>query len=214
MRVRDGGVSVALTIEPGVAHAHRPRRELHVPARAAHPRALVQRAALAIPHRPERLPERPDLHDAGAEHEPLAEHAHVPPALACAPVQPQRHVPEVDRPAGPVAAIGGRARHDPLTLYVAVMRAGAVQLSSTADVDRNLAAADRLVRAAARDGAELVVLPEKWPALGPPEVLRAGADRRDDVLAWARAIARELAVDLVAGSMSHRSRAAVTACSD
>ena len=82
------------------------------------------------------------------------------------------------------------------------MRAGAVQLSSTGDVDRNLAAADRLVRAAARDGAELVVLPEKWPALGPPEVLRAGADRRDDVLAWARALARELGIDLVAGSMS------------
>ena len=82
------------------------------------------------------------------------------------------------------------------------MRAGAVQLSSTGDVDRNLAAADRLVRAAARDGAELVVLPEKWPALGPPEVLRAGADRREDVLAWARSLARELGVDLVAGSMS------------
>ncbi len=82
------------------------------------------------------------------------------------------------------------------------MRAGAVQLSSTGDVDRNLAAADRLVRAAARDGAELVVLPEKWPALGPTEVLRAGADRRDDVLAWARATARELGIDLVAGSMS------------
>ena len=82
------------------------------------------------------------------------------------------------------------------------MRAGAVQLSSTGDVDRNLAAADRLVRAAARDGAELVVLPEKWPALGPPEVLRAGADRREDVLGWARALARELGIDLVAGSMS------------
>jgi len=82
------------------------------------------------------------------------------------------------------------------------MRAGAVQLSSTGDVDRNLEAADRLVRAAARDGAQLVVLPEKWPALGPPDVLRAGADRRDDVLAWARATACELAIDLVAGSMS------------
>ena len=82
------------------------------------------------------------------------------------------------------------------------MRAAAVQLSSTGDVDRNLEAADRLTRAAVRDGAQLVVLPEKWPALGPPEVLRAGAQRRDDVLAWATSTARELQVDLVAGSMS------------
>lgn len=77
-----------------------------------------------------------------------------------------------------------------------------MQLNSTGDVDRNLAAADRLTRAAARDGARLVVLPEKWPALGPPEVLRAGADRADDVLAWASATARELGIDLVAGSLS------------
>nr|MBA2766555.1 carbon-nitrogen hydrolase family protein [Solirubrobacterales bacterium] len=39
------------------------------------------------------------------------------------------------------------------------MRAAAVQLTSTADTARNLATADRLVRAAARDGASLVVLP-------------------------------------------------------
>ena len=39
------------------------------------------------------------------------------------------------------------------------MRAAAVQLSSTPDRDRNLEAADRLTRAAAAPGAELVVLP-------------------------------------------------------
>ncbi len=77
-----------------------------------------------------------------------------------------------------------------------------MQLSSTADVDRNLEAADRLTRAAARDGAELIVLPEKWPALGPPDVLWEGARRSEDVLLWATAIARELGVDLVAGSLS------------
>ncbi|MBV9799406.1 MAG: carbon-nitrogen hydrolase family protein, partial [Solirubrobacterales bacterium] len=42
------------------------------------------------------------------------------------------------------------------------MRAAAVQLNSTDDVDRNLATADRLVREAASRGAQLVVLPEKW----------------------------------------------------
>jgi predicted amidohydrolase len=82
------------------------------------------------------------------------------------------------------------------------MRAAAVQLNSTGDVDRNLEAADRLTRAAARDGARLVVLPEKWPALGPDEVIHAGAQRSADVLDWARRTARELEVDLVAGSLA------------
>jgi deaminated glutathione amidase len=82
------------------------------------------------------------------------------------------------------------------------VRAAALQLNSGADVDRNLDVADRLVRAAARDGAQLVVLPEKWPALGPPDVIRAGADRADDALAWARRTAAELDIDLVAGSMA------------
>jgi predicted amidohydrolase len=82
------------------------------------------------------------------------------------------------------------------------MRAAAVQLNSGDDVDRNLEAADRLTRAAARDGAELVVLPEKWPALGPPEVVSGGARRADDVLDWARRAATELGIDLVAGSIA------------
>ena len=47
------------------------------------------------------------------------------------------------------------------------MRAAAVQLTATPDKGRNLETADRLVRAAARDGARLVVLPEKWSVLGP-----------------------------------------------
>ena len=77
-----------------------------------------------------------------------------------------------------------------------------MQLNSGADVDRNLEAADRLTRAAARDGARLVVLPEKWPALGPDEVIHGGAQRADDVIAWASGAARELGIDLVAGSLA------------
>jgi predicted amidohydrolase len=83
--------------------------------------------------------------------------------------------------------------------------AAAVQLNSTADRDRNLATADRLTRAAAAAGAQLVVLPEKWPCLGTPEQTAAGAEPFDGpLLAWARAIARELGIDLVAGSFAER----------
>jgi deaminated glutathione amidase len=85
------------------------------------------------------------------------------------------------------------------------MRAAAVQLSSTPDRDRNLEAADRLTRAAAAAGAELVVLPEKWPVLGTPEQTAAGAEPLDGpALTWARATARELGIDLVAGSLAER----------
>ena len=56
-----------------------------------------------------------------------------------------------------------------------ILRAAAVQLTSTADRSRNLATADRLVRDAAAQGARLVVLPEKWSVLGTPEQTAAGA---------------------------------------
>jgi predicted amidohydrolase len=77
-----------------------------------------------------------------------------------------------------------------------------VQLNSTEDVDRNLEAADRLTRAAAADGAELVVLPEKFNVLGTHEHYRAGAETLDGpTIGWARETASELGIDLVAGSI-------------
>jgi len=85
------------------------------------------------------------------------------------------------------------------------VRAAAVQLTATADKARNLETADRLVRRAAAHGAELVVLPEKWSVLGRGEDLRAGAEPLDGpALAWAGATARELGIDLVAGSIAER----------
>src|SRR5687768_16033959 len=85
------------------------------------------------------------------------------------------------------------------------MRAAAVQLSSTPDRDRNLEAADRLARQADARVAELVVLPEKWPVLGTPEQTAAGAEPLDSrALGWARATARELGIDLGAGSIAER----------
>ena len=70
---------------------------------------------------------------------------------------------------------------------------------------RNLATADRLTREAAAAGAELVVLPEKWAVLGTPEETAAGAEPFDGpALRWASATARELGIDLVAGSIAER----------
>jgi predicted amidohydrolase len=85
------------------------------------------------------------------------------------------------------------------------MKVAAVQLNSREDREANLAAADRLTRAAAADGAELVVLPEKWTVLGSGEHLRAGAEPLDGpAITWARATARELGIDLIAGSIAER----------
>ncbi len=85
------------------------------------------------------------------------------------------------------------------------MRAAAVQLNSTDDKQRNLEAAERLVRAAAADGAELIALPEKWNLLGSGDTLRAGAEPLDGpAITAARRWARELGVHLVAGSITAR----------
>jgi deaminated glutathione amidase len=82
------------------------------------------------------------------------------------------------------------------------LRVAAVQLNSTADAAANLAVADRLTRAAAADGATVIVLPEKWTAMGSDEQLRAAAQTLDGpAMQWARATARELGIELVAGSI-------------
>jgi deaminated glutathione amidase len=85
------------------------------------------------------------------------------------------------------------------------MRAAAVQLQCTTDTEANLASADRLTRAAAAEGAELVVLPERLDIRGAAEDYRAGAEPLDGrPVAWARELARELRIDLVAGSVAER----------
>jgi predicted amidohydrolase len=85
------------------------------------------------------------------------------------------------------------------------MRVAAVQLNSTEDVDRNLEVAERLVRTAAAEGAELVCLPEKWTLLAGPDALRAGAEPIDGPsLEAARGWARDLSVHLLAGSIAER----------
>ena len=120
-------------------------------------RALVQ--PRAVPHGPPRGARGTDPRDGRAEHQVGTEGADPRPGL----VHPHRSY----------------ARCPPVDRGVKRMRAAAVQLSSTPDRDRNLEAADRLTRAAAAQGAELVVLPEKWPVLGTAEQTAAGAEPLD-----------------------------------
>ena len=86
------------------------------------------------------------------------------------------------------------------------MRAAAVQLNSGGDLARNLERADRLTREAAADGADLVVLPEKVNVMGELEALEAGAEplQGGPTIGWARETARELGIDIVAGSIAER----------
>jgi predicted amidohydrolase len=86
------------------------------------------------------------------------------------------------------------------------MRAAAIQLNATEDRDRNLAAADRLTREAAKQGAELVALPERLDMRGRNRVYHELAQELSDsvVVDWARQTAGELGIDLVAGSIAER----------
>ncbi len=85
------------------------------------------------------------------------------------------------------------------------MRAAAVQLDSTADRSRNLEQTDRLVREAAGDGATLVALPERFDLRGDDDDYARGAEPLDGpTVERMRELARELRIDLVAGSFAER----------
>lgn len=85
------------------------------------------------------------------------------------------------------------------------MRAAAIQLNSTDDLDRNVERAAELVGRAAAAGAELVALPEKWSLLGDGEVLLERAEPLSGVaIGAARGWAREHGVTILAGSVAER----------
>jgi predicted amidohydrolase len=85
------------------------------------------------------------------------------------------------------------------------LRAAVVQLNSTGEKARNLEVAERLVRAAAADGAELVALPEKWNLLSGGEELLAGAEPLNGPsLSAARGWSRDLGIHLLAGSVAEQ----------
>ena len=83
------------------------------------------------------------------------------------------------------------------------MKAAVVQMNSTRDPVANLDAAGRLVIRAAEAGADLVVLPEKWPWLAAGGGVVEGAEPIDGpALTAAAGWAGELGIHLVAGSLT------------
>jgi predicted amidohydrolase len=78
----------------------------------------------------------------------------------------------------------------------------ACQMTSGPEKARNLDTAERLVREAARRGAELVGLPETFPFMGPDHERAANAEPADGpTLTRFSKLARELKIHLVAGSI-------------
>lgn len=85
------------------------------------------------------------------------------------------------------------------------MRVACVQLNAGAPVDDVLETAEKLVERAARGGAELVALPEKWNGVGPPERLLEIAEPLDGPSVTAmRGWAKRLGIMLSGGSISER----------
>jgi predicted amidohydrolase len=86
------------------------------------------------------------------------------------------------------------------------IRVACVQMTSRADKAANLETAERLVAQAAATGADLVVLPEKWNAIGNAAVLHAaaepldGGDSVDAMAGWSR----RHGITLVGGSITER----------
>jgi predicted amidohydrolase len=85
------------------------------------------------------------------------------------------------------------------------VRVAAVQLTSTPDKERNLATAGALIAAAADAGAELIALPELFNGWGSARELQELAEPLDGpTITWARSLARDLGVWLLAGSITEK----------
>jgi predicted amidohydrolase len=87
-----------------------------------------------------------------------------------------------------------------------LLRVACVQMTSGPDKAANLEQAERLVARAAATGADLVALPEKWNAIGSPEVLHEAAEPLEggESVAAMADWARRHGITLVGGSISER----------
>jgi predicted amidohydrolase len=86
------------------------------------------------------------------------------------------------------------------------LRVACVQMTSRADKAANLAKAEQLVARAAATGADIVVLPEKWDAIGDHDQLHAAAEPLEGGQAAEamRGWAKTHGITLVGGSISER----------
>ncbi len=86
------------------------------------------------------------------------------------------------------------------------VKIAALQMTSGEDAAANMATAERLLEAAAAAGAQLCVLPEKWPLLGRDAAMRKSAQalEESDALAFAGELARRHSIELIAGSILER----------
>jgi predicted amidohydrolase len=85
-----------------------------------------------------------------------------------------------------------------------MVRIAAVQTVSTPQVEQNFASARRLIEQAARDGAQLVLLPEYWPIMGMHEsdkVAHAEQPGAGPMQEFMADIAREHRIWLIGGTM-------------
>lgn len=89
-----------------------------------------------------------------------------------------------------------------------IVKAAAVQMVSTHDVEANLACAEQLLREAAGRGVQLAVLPENFAVLDSDNLLRWGEEElaRGLFTDFAARMARELKLWLVAGTLPLRRR--------
>ena len=87
-----------------------------------------------------------------------------------------------------------------------LLRVACVQLNASESKADNIERAGVLVARAASTGADLIVLPEKWNGIGPPDFLRANAESLDDgeTVEAMRSWARDHKVTIVGGSIPER----------
>lgn len=87
-----------------------------------------------------------------------------------------------------------------------MVHAAAIQLNSQADKEANLADAEKLIREAAREGAQLVVLPELFNGLGEfPQMVAAAEPIPGPTSERMSRLAAELNIFLCAGSICEQS---------
>jgi predicted amidohydrolase len=86
------------------------------------------------------------------------------------------------------------------------LRVACVQLNAAQSKADNIERAERLVAEAAATGADLVLMPEKWTGIGPPDLIRSVAESLDDGEATSamRSWAARHGITLVGGSIVER----------